>query len=176
MAELKVPVTAADHARGGANGQVVLVEYGDYECPYCRLAHVQVMQLGRHFGDDLTYVFRHFPLTEIHPFAEPAAEAAEFAGAQGRFWDMHDAIYAHQEQLSLLFLMGAARALGLSERTLEVALEAHTYAPKVAQDFRGGIRSGVNGTPTFFINGHRHDGPFDYQHLADAIQSVRSGL
>lgn len=175
MAELRVPVSAADHIRGRANGQVVLVEYGDYQCPYCRLAHAHVMQLGEYFGDDLTYVFRNFPLTEIHPLAEPAAEAAEFAGAQGRFWDMHDAIYAYQDQLSLPFLLGTAQALGLSERSLEAALEAGTYAPKVEQDFRGGIRSGVNGTPTFFINGHRHDGPFDYPHLADAIQSVRSG-
>ncbi|WP_345821912.1 thioredoxin domain-containing protein [Methylobacterium fujisawaense] len=174
MAELRVPVSAADHARGAAAGRVVLVEYGDYECPYCRAAHVEVLRLGRHFGDDLTYVFRHFPLTEIHPFAEPAAETAEFAGAQGRFWDMHDAIYAHQDQLSLPFLVGAVRALGLSVRDFEVALEAKTYAPKVAQDFLSGVRSGVNGTPTFFINGHRHDGPFDYQHLAAAIQSVRS--
>ena len=173
MAELRVPVSAADHIRGGADGRVVLVEYGDYECPYCRLAHVQVLRLGKHFGDDLTYVFRHFPLTEIHPQAGPAAEAAEFAGAHGQFWAMHDAIYAHQDQLSLLFLMDAARALGLSERSLEAALAMNTYAPKVAQDFQGGIRSGVNGTPTFYINGHRHDGPFDYQHLADAIQSVR---
>ncbi|MCJ2142793.1 DsbA family protein [Methylobacterium sp. E-066] len=173
MAELRVPVSAADHTRGGANGRVVLVEYGDYECPYCRLAHVQVLQLGKHFGDDLTYVFRHFPLTEIHPHAEPAAETAEFAGAQGQFWDMHDAIYAHQDQLSLPFLMEAARALGLSARSLEAALVEKIFTPKVAQDFRGGVRSGVNGTPAFFINGHRHDGPFDYQHLADAIQSVR---
>jgi protein-disulfide isomerase len=174
MAELKVPVSAADHLRGVASGQVVLVEYGDYECPYCRLAHVHVMQLGEHFGDELTYVFRHFPLAEMHPNAEPAAETAEFAGAQGQFWAMHDAIYAHQDQLSLPFLLGAARALGLSERSLEAALEESTYAPKVKQDFLGGVRSGVNGTPTFFIIGHRHDGPFDYQHLAEAIQSVRS--
>lgn len=174
MAELKVPVSAADHARGAAAGRVVIVEYGDYECPYCRAAHVEVLRLGQHFGDDLTYVFRHFPLTEIHPFAEPAAETAEFAGAQGRFWNMHDSIYAHQDQLSLPFLVGAVRTLGLSMRDFEVALEAKTYAPKVAQDFLSGVRSGVNGTPTFFINGHRHDGPFDYQHLAAAIQSVRS--
>lgn len=174
MAELRVPVSGADHIRGAANGRVVLVEYGDYECPYCRLAHVQVLRLGRHFGDELTYVFRHFPLTEIHPMAEPAAETAEFAGAQGRFWDMHDAIYAHQDQLSLPFLIGAAQALGLPERDFEVALETNTYAPRVAQDFLSGVRSGVNGTPTFFINGYRHDGPFDYEHLAEAVQSVRS--
>jgi protein-disulfide isomerase len=174
MAELRVPVSPADHMRGGADGRVVLVEYGDYECPYCRLAHIQVLRLGKHFGDDLTYVFRHFPLTEIHPHAGLAAETAEFAGAQNRFWDMHDAIYAYQDQLSLLFLSGAARALGLSERNLEIALEANTYAPKVAQDFRGGVRSGVNGTPTFFINGRRHDAPFDYEHLADGIRSALS--
>jgi protein-disulfide isomerase len=174
MAELRIPVSAADHIRGGAHGQVVLVEYGDYECPYCRIAHGHVMQLGEHFGDDLTFVFRHFPLTEIHPNAEPAAETAEFAGAQGQFWGMHDAIYAHQDQLSPPFLLAAARALGLSERNLEAALEAGTYARKVKEDFLGGVRSGVNGTPTFFINGHRHDGPFDYQHLAAAIESVRA--
>ena len=174
MAELKVPVSAADHARGGVDARVVLVEYGDYECPYCRVAHGEVLQLGRHFGNDLTYVFRHFPLTEIHPLAEPAAEAAEFAGAQGRFWDMHDAIYAHQDQLSLPFLMGAARALDLPERDFELALAAKTYAPKIEQHFLGGVRSGVNGTPAFFINGRRHDGPFDHRHLADAIESVRS--
>ncbi|MGV7029614.1 DsbA family protein [Methylobacterium symbioticum] len=176
MAELRVPVSAADHIRGGASGKVILVEYGDYECPYCRLAHVQVMQLGQHFGDELTYVFRNFPLTEIHPLAEPAAEAAEFAGAQGQFWAMHDAIYAHQEQLSLPFLLGTARALGLSENNLAAALEAGTYEPKVKQDFLGGVRSGVNGTPTFFINGHRYEGPFDYQHMAAAIQPLRPRL
>jgi len=176
MAELRVPVSAADHIRGGADGRVVLVEYGDYECLYCRAAHVEVLKLGRHFGDDLTYVFRHFPLTEIHLFAEPAAETAEFAGAEGRFWDMHDAIYAHQDQLSLPFLLGAARALGLPERNLEAALEAKTFAPKVEQHFLSGVRSGVNGTPTFFINGRRHDGPFDYQSLAAAIQAVRPRL
>lgn len=175
MAELRVPVSADDHIRGGANGPVVLVEYGDYECPFCRVAHVEVMQLVGQFGDELTYVFRHFPLTEVHPNAELAAETAEFAGAQGQFWAMHDAIYAHQDQLSLPFLLGAARTLGLSERGLEAALEAGTYEPKVKQDFLGGVRSGVNGTPTFFINGHRHNAPFDYQHLAEAIESVRSG-
>lgn len=174
MAELRVPVSAADHVRGGADGRVVLVEYGDYECPYCRVAHGEVLQLSRHFGDDLTYVFRHFPLTEIHPLAEPAAETAEFAGAEGRFWHMHDAIYAHQDALSLPFLLGTTRALGLPERDFELALEAKTFAPKVERHFLSGVRSGVNGTPTFFINGRRHDGPFDYQTLAAAIQSVRS--
>ena len=176
MAVLRVPVSADDHIRGGANGPVVLVEYGDYECPFCRMAHDDVVQLGEQFGDELTYVFRNFPLTEVHPNAELAAETAEFAGAQGQFWAMHDAIYANQDQLSLPFLLGAAQALGLPERSLEAALEARTYAPKVKQDFLGGVSSGVNGTPTFFINGRRHDAPGDYQHLAEAIQSaMRSG-
>ena len=176
MAELRVPVSAADHIRGGANGPVVLVEYGDYECPFCRMAHDEVMQLGGQFGNEITYIFRNFPLTEVHPNAELAAETAEFAGAQGQFWAMHDTIYAHQDQLSLPFLLDAARALGLSERSLESALESGTYAPKVKQDFLGGVSSGVNGTPTFFINGHRHDAPYDYQHLVEALQSaMRSG-
>lgn len=159
--------------RGSLDGRVMLVEYGDYECPYCRVAHSEVLQLVKHFGDELTYVFRHFSLTEIHPLVEPAAEAAEFAAAGGRFWDMHDAIYAHQDQLSLPFLLGATQALGLPESALALALEAKTFAPKVEKYFLSGVRSGVNGTPTFFINGRRHDGPFDYRHLADAIQSVR---
>lgn len=176
MAELRVPVSAADHIRGGAKGQVVLVEYGDYQCPYCRMAHGQVMQLGEHFGDALTYVFRHFPLTEIHPTAELAAETAEFAGAQNRFWDMHDAIHSNQDELSPEFLLDRAQALGFPESSLETALEAGTYQPKVKQDFLGGVRSGVNGTPAFFVNGHRHDGPFDARHLAETIQSaMRTG-
>ena len=131
VSTLKVPVSDRDHVIGPIDAPLVLVEYGDYECPYCRHAHVEVLKLGRHFGDDLTYVFRHFPLTEIHPLAEPAAETAEFAGAEGRFWAMHDAIYAHQDQLSLPLLLGAAQALGLPESNLEVALEAKTFAPKV---------------------------------------------
>jgi hypothetical protein len=106
-------------------------------------------------------VFRHFPLTEIHPLAGTAAESAELAGAHGRFWEMHDGIFENQDRLGLPFLFAAAEALGLSQEDLRDALASHVYAPKVQSDFLGGVRSGVNGTPSFFINGLRHDAPFD---------------
>jgi protein-disulfide isomerase len=127
------------------------VEYGDYECPHCGAAHPVVKRVQRHFGRELRFVFRHFPLTEIHSNAEAAAETAEFADAQQRFWDMHDLLFASQDRLGLSLLLGAARALGLSEQVLRKALVSETYAPKVQSDFMGGVRSGVNGTATFFV-------------------------
>jgi protein-disulfide isomerase len=125
----------------------------------------------QHFGDNLRFVFRHFPLTQIHPHAEPAAETAEFAGAHGRFWRMHDALYESQRWLSSTLLYGLARTLGLSDLELRDALATERYRGKVRNDFLGGVRSGVNGTPTFFINGYRHDGPFDFEDLVAAIDA-----
>jgi protein-disulfide isomerase len=123
-----------------------------------------------HFQGRMRFVFRHFPLTEVHPHAEIAAESAEFAGAAGLFWEMHDALFENQSRLSLatIFLIGAA--LGLPETTLRNALETGQYRNKVRSDFIGGIRSGVNGTPAFFINGVRHDGAYDYASLVSGIQ------
>lgn len=171
MANLKVPVTPSDHIRGPDRAPVTLVEYGDYECPHCGAAHPVLQQLRGHFANSLRFVFRHFPLAQIHPLAEPAAETAEFAGAHGRFWEMHDGIYDNQERLALPLLLTLTRTLRLSEQGLRDAITGGAYEPKIRADFMGGVRSGVNGTPAFFINGVRHEGTYAYDDLAIAIQT-----
>jgi protein-disulfide isomerase len=166
---LKVPVNPSDRILGPADARVTLVEYGDYECPHCGAAHPQVKRLLQELGRQIRYVFRHFPLTQVHPMAEPAAETAEFAGANGMFWEMHDGIFENQDQLGLPLLFALTQALSLSEDDLRGALENGTYEPKVRADFVGGVRSGVNGTPTFFVNGRRHEGSYAFDDLADAV-------
>lgn len=155
---LTPPVSAGDHIAGPDDAPVTLVEYGDYECPYCGMAHLIVKAAQRALGGQLRFVFRNFPLGQIHPHARLAAQAAEAAAAQGRFWEMHDMIFEHQYALEADDLIGYAKSLGLD--TLQVArdLEAGTYEKRVTDDFRSGVRSGVNGTPTFFVNGDRYDG------------------
>ena len=170
MATLKVAVTESDHIQGSADAPVTLVEYGDYECPHCGHAHPIVKLVQKHFGERLRFVFRNFPLTEVHPNAESAAEAAEFAGVKERFWEMHDGIYENQEAIGLPLLIELAEALELPVPDLRIALETQQFEPRVREDFRGGVRSGVNGTPTFYINGHRHDGPFELEDLVEAIE------
>jgi protein-disulfide isomerase len=156
---------------GPANAAVTLVEYGDCECPHCGLAHPIVDMVQKHFAKHLNFVFRHFPLSQIHPNAEPAAESAEFAGAHDRFWEMHDEIFENQERLGLPLLFALAERLDLSVSGLRNALLSREYAPKVRADFLGGVRSGVNGTPTFFINGQRHDGSYEFDDLTTAIET-----
>ena len=170
VATLKVPVTQHDHIRGPANAPITLVEYGDYECPDCGAAHPIVNQVQLSFGGRMRFVYRHFPLTEIHPHAEIAAESAEFAGAAGMFWDMHDALFENQTRLSVATIFLIGEELGLPETAMRHALETGQFRNKVRNDFMGGIRSGVNGTPAFFINGVRHDGPYDYASLVAGIQ------
>jgi protein-disulfide isomerase len=170
MATLKVPVTPRDHAKGPANAPLTLLEYGDYECPYCGLAHSIVKLIQEHFGRRLRFVFRHFPLSQAHPNAESAAQTAEFAGAHGKFWEMHDGLYENQDRLGLPLYFALAGVLGLSESGLRQALIEETYAPKVRADFLSGVRSGVNGTPCFFINGVRHDGTYAFEDLGAAIE------
>jgi protein-disulfide isomerase len=170
MSTLRAPVTPHDHIRGPANAPVTLVEYGDYECPHCGAAHPIVNLVQEHFGSRLRFVFRHFPLTQVHPNAEGAAESAEFAGARGLFWEMHDGIYENQDRLGLPLLFALAEALGLSAPDLRAALVSGTYAPEVKKDFLSGVRSGVNGTPAFFINGVRHDGSYAFDDLVAAIE------
>jgi protein-disulfide isomerase len=171
MSLLKVPVSPSDHVRGSPGAVLTLVEYGDYQCPHCALAHVIVHRVLAQFGNRLRFIFRHFPLGQIHPMAEPAAETAEFAGAHGRFWEMHDALYENQDRLGPPLFIALAEALGLSKLALRDAQANGTYLPKVREDFRGGVRSGVNGTPTFFIGDRRHDGPYDFENLVAAIQN-----
>ena len=150
---------------------MTLVEYGDYECPYCGAAHASVEQVRQAMGDDLRFVFRHFPLSQIHPHAYQAAEAAEAAGAQGRFWEMHHLLFANQDRLGLRDLIGSASALDLDLERFVTDLRGHAYAGRLREDFLSGVRSGVNGTPTFFVNGVRHDGGYDAQALLEALRS-----
>ena len=149
-----------------------LVEYGDYECPHCGHAYPIVKRIQKHFGKRLRFVFRNFPLNEMHPHAESAAESAEFAGAHGKFWEMHDLLFENQDRLGGDLYLELAQELQLAPAELHLALEERKYRAKVRADFTGGVRSGVNGTPTFFINGQRHDGPFEYEDLLEAIEEA----
>src|SRR4051812_28189341 len=170
---LTVPVTGRDHTVGRDTASVVLLEYGDYECPFCGAAHRSLKQLFDIVGDDeVLYAFRHFPLTQIHLYAQQAAEAAEAAGAQKRFWQMHDMLFEHQEQLGADDLLGYAEALGLEVERFASDLSTHRHAPRVREDFLPGTRSGVNGPPTFFVNGVRHNGGYDTQSLLAAIEAA----
>lgn len=171
MSMLKVPVSEGDHIRGGVNARATLVEYGDYQCPHCAAAHPLVSQVLAGFGPRLRLVYRHFPLTQIHPHAEVAAEASEFAAAHGQFWQMHDMLYQNQRRLGGPLLILLTRSLQLSEQELEEALLNRTYVPKVQTDFLGGVRSGVNGTPAFFLGDQRYDGPHDHASLVMAINT-----
>ena len=173
MARLSIAVTAHDHQQGDPHAGCTLVEYGDYQCPSCGQAYPIVKRLQKHFGKKLLFVFRNFPLTQMHPYAEGAAEAAEFAAAHDKFWPMHDLIYENQDRLpDPELLPELAQGLGLDPEQLLAALESGEFQPRVRTDFTGGVRSGVNGTPTFFINGQRHDGSYAYESLVDAIEQV----
>ncbi|QSX78928.1 DsbA family protein [Agrilutibacter solisilvae] len=172
MASLKVPVTTSDHILGASSGAVTLVEYGDYQCPHCAAAQLPVKQILSHYGGRICLVFRHFPLTEVHPMAGMAAETAEFAGGYGRFWEMHDAIFANQPRLSPELLLTLVSALELPAEEFQEALASGLHAPKVQAHFMGGVRSGVNGTPTFFVNGVRHDADYTFADLASSIDDA----
>ena len=166
-----------DHVRGPADAPVTVVEYGDFECPYCGQAEPVVRQLRREFGD-VAYVWRHLPLTDVHPNAQLAAEAAEAAADQGAFWEMHDLLLDHQDALGPEDLMGHAEQLGLDLDRFTTALREHAGAPRVAEDVDGADLSGVSGTPTFFINGRRHYGAYDIATLSAAVRTagVRAAL
>jgi protein-disulfide isomerase len=175
MALLKIPVTALDHVIGDDNAQVTVVEYGDYECPFCAAAQPVVKQILARHGRNLRIAFRHFPLVEMHPHAEAAAETAEFAGSHGLFWPMHDAIFANQHRLNIPLLIALTASLKLSPIALRDALANGWFAPKVRADFAGGVRSGVNGTPTFFVNGVRFDSPLGVAGLPAVIDAMMQG-
>ena len=170
-ARLTLPVSERDHIQGPATAPLTLVEYGDYQCPYCGAAYPVVKRLQKELGNKLRFVFRNFPLTESHPFALAAAEAAEAAAILGKFWEMHDFIYEHQTQLSPEALAEWAHQLGLSDEKLEKALERPEIDKRIKEDRSSGIRSGVNGTPTFYINGIRHDDAPDYETLMAALEA-----
>jgi protein-disulfide isomerase len=170
--KLVLPVSHRDHVRGAANAPVTLVEYGDYECPDCGLANRIVDEIRRELRDGLRFVFRNFPLSEVHPHAEHAAEIAEAAGTHHKFWEMHDVLYANQHALDDQRLAEYATSLGVPASEVKRALVQHAYSDRVREDFMSGVRSGVNGTPTFFINGLRHDGSYDHDTLLAAISNA----
>jgi len=172
MAKLTLPVGDRDHAQGPAAAPVTLVEYGDYECPHCGAAYPVVKKLQKKLGKSLRFVFRNFPLISMHPHAEHAAQAAEVAAAQGKFWEMHDWIFEHQDTLEDRDLLEGAKALGLDAKRFVKEMESEAPLARVQEDFKGGMRSGVNGTPTFFINGVRHDGAPSYEDLLSALNEA----
>lgn len=169
---LLVPVSERDHIQGPFDAHLTLLEYGDYECPYCGEAHRVVKAIQEALGDELRFVFRNFPLTDMHPHAENAAEAAEAAGNQGHFWEMHDLLYEHQDALDDYSLASYADALNLDVEQLMRDILTSLHSPRIREDFTGGVRSGVDGTPTFFMNGVRYDGPLDPETMIDALHHI----
>ena len=168
-AGLTPPVAARDHAQGPADAPVTLVEYGDYECPHCGRAYPIVKAVQRSMGNDLRFVFRNFPLTKSHEHAEHAAEMAEAAAHEGKFWQMHDLLFEHQDALEDEHLVGYATSLGVDPVWAAAALAQGLFRERVREDFASGVKSGVNGTPTFFINGARYDGLLHPTALLDAL-------
>lgn len=171
--KLSSPVGERDHRRGPVDAPVTLVEYGDYECPDSFNAFRSVKEVQEHLPGRLRYVFRNFPLPKKHPHAELAAQAAEAAAAQGKFWEMYDALFEHQSALETGDLARYAESLGLDRERFGKELEERSHAGRVRDDVRSGLESGVGGTPTLFINGVHHDAPYDADTLAEAI--VRAG-
>ena len=170
-ATLTMPVTEdRDHMQGPADAPVTLLEYGDYECPYCGAAYPIIKEVQARMGERLRFVFRNFPITTSHPHAEQAAEAAEGAAQQGRFWEMHDLLYEHQRRLRDQDLHAYAEKLGLAVEAFDKELAEHVHAARVREDFMSGVRSGVNGTPGFYINGARHDDSYGVATLLAALE------
>ncbi len=174
MPELSQPVTQEDHARGPETAPVTLVEYGDFECPHCGEAFPIVQELLRREDGNVRFVFRNFPLAQSHPHAQSAAEAAEAAAAQGKFWEMHNKLFHNQNALNEGDLHNYAEQIGMDVQRFEREMSRRMYANEVQQDFLSGVRSGVNGTPTFFINGQRYDGPLDADGLEAAVERAES--
>jgi protein-disulfide isomerase len=172
---LAAPVSEErDHIQGSADAAVTLLEYGDYQCPYCGAAYPIVKHVQAQMGDRLRFVFRNFPITTSHPHAEQAAEAAEAAAVQGQFWQMHDLLYERQKRLRDEDLHSYAEELGLDVERFDAELAGQVHAARVREDFMSGVRSGVNGTPTFYIDGARHDGSYDLETLLSALEQAAS--
>jgi protein-disulfide isomerase len=161
MSQLRPPIGPEDHVLAGSNAVVSLVEFGDYECPFCGMAHRIVQGLMSSIGSQVVFAYRHFPLTESHPHAAGAALAAEAASVQGEFWAMHDTLFEHQDALDHDSLLAYAKVVGLDVERFAEDLRNGTHAAKLRRDFTSAVRSGLNGTPTFFIDGERFDGGWD---------------
>ena len=169
---LAVPVSERDHSQGPATAAVTLVQYGDYECPYTRRSTWAVQAIQQQLGEQLRFIYRNFPLTEIHPHALHAALAAEAAAAQGKFWEMHDYIFHHQHALEDADLAGFAEAVGLDLQQYTRDMAERRALARIEEDMRGGERSGVQGTPTFFINGVMYRGSWEQDALLPALQEA----
>jgi len=168
---LRTPVGPNDHVQGALDAPIVLLEYGDFECPYCGEAYAEIKAVQRAMGDSLRFAFRHFPLTNAHPHAERAAEFAEAAATIGRFWEMHDILYENQQALDDRSLSRYAAELGLDDALVASALGGE-FSEHIRRDFQGGVRSGVNGTPCLFLNGQRYDGPRDPESLIAVMRRM----
>src|SRR5438093_1447690 len=164
-------VSERDHAEGRADAPLTLVEYGDYQCPYCGEAYPVVKRVQKALGKKLRFVFRNFPLTQAHPYAMAAAQAAEAAALQGKFWEMHDLLFEQQTFLEPEIIPLWAKKIGLDLEKFGNEIKGGVVAKRIKEDRQSGIRSGVNGTPTFYINGIRYDGPPDYESLLAALES-----
>lgn len=171
MTRLTPPVGPQDHAQGPADAPVTLVEYGDYECPYCGAAYPILKEVQRRMGDRLRFVFRNFPITESHPHAGRAAEIAEAAADPAMFWALHDLLYENQTALETAHLIAYADRVGMDRARAQAAFDGR-YDARIRADFMGGVRSGVNGTPTLFINGTRYDGARDVASLVAALHAA----
>jgi protein-disulfide isomerase len=172
-AKLSLPVTERDHTWGATAAFVTLVEYGDYSCIYCAQTYLNIQEIKRWLGDELRFVFRNFPMSRTNPNAQYAAEAAEAAAAQGRFWEMHNFLFQNQKALHNGDLARYAERLGLDVERFEREIGENLYQMRVREDFMSGVRSGVYTTPRFFINGVRHDDSCDFDTLLDAIKHAR---
>jgi protein-disulfide isomerase len=169
---LLVPDKATDHILGPADARATMIEYGDFECPSCAQAHPAVKLMLSHFGDQVRYVFRHFPLREVHPHAELAAEAAEAAGAQGKFWPFHDLLFAHPNHLGETHLRDHAQQLGLDMPRYENEMRDHVYLQRVQEQMQGATALHVRATPSFYVNGVFVDVSFGLTHLHQAIEKA----
>lgn len=168
---LKPSVSKTDHVQGNDNADLTIVEYGDYQCPYCGAAYPVLKELMKEFKGQVKFVFRNFPLSEMHPYARPAAIAAEAADLQGKFWEMHDVIYENQQSLNESFLFQLAEKIGLNLSQFKEDIQKPELEKKVDSDFESGIISGVNGTPSFFINGNKFNGGAE-----DLLELVRENV
>ena len=172
---MHMTVSSNDHTRGDPGASITLIEYGDFECPYCARAHQSLTALLPKYGKDVRLVYRHLPLADMHPDATPAAEAAEAAGAEGKFWEMHDALFEGQDDLSDDAIVAMASHIGFDVDKLQDALERGTYAQRVASDAAAARQAGAHRTPTFFINGVQFDGDSDEASLDRALSAALKG-
>ncbi|MGW4498044.1 DsbA family protein [Micromonospora sp. NPDC004336] len=174
-ARLRTPVTEDDHVRGPLDAPVTIVEYADFQCRFCGAAYQNLQEVLRQRAETVRLAYRHFPIVNMHPYAEHAAETSEAAGRRGRFWAMHDWLYEHQDQLDPVHLSLGVTQLGLPAEEVAAEVERQAHGDRVRQDFVGGIRSGVDATPTLFVNGIRHDAGYDLADLLAAVDAAATG-